>query len=249
MVKLKILIVEDDDNSATLLSDLLREDANSFVGTITLANSWKTALAILSEAQDFDLTILDKNLGDGSSFDLIKAFEKHRFGLVTFMTQSDIPADIIERAGPVLQIVKPFGKAQIANFISKVKKLKNDNDSSEKIGISIDHGESMVVLLSDVFCIESIGHKSKFFYFEKEKNRCCSVISNEEFGRVLNRLPNEQFIQCHRSYIVNHKHIKLVRRNPGGKGGTIVFDHPTCEVAHYSDSYKEQLGKKINTTV
>jgi len=254
MQKLKILIVENTPADSKLIRTLIENDKEAIAESFTLAESFDEALDVLATDINFDLSILDVKLDGHKSFELIESFPKHRFGLITFMTDEDIPTRINRLAQPVLQIEKPFDKAQIANFISEVKKLKKLDASQsttaqaylsqpKKFGILKARGENLIVNISAICSIEADDKCSIFYCFDQEKNKYYQVNSNESFGKVFERLP---FLQCFKSWIVNPDYITKIIPDTR-HGGTIYTEHPDSPRIPYSDNYKDAINQKINS--
>lgn len=244
MLKLKILIVENEPADAKMISDLLENDKEHIVESFTFAKSYDEACDVLATGINFDLSILDIKLDGHKSYDLFEHFAKHRFGLIAFMTGEDIPTRINRIAQPVLQIEKPFDKAQISNFISEVKKLKKT--PLEKFGIYNVQGENILVYVDHICSIEADKKHCTFYCCDEEKKHYFTIDSVESFGKAFERVQEQGlFIQCFRSWIVNPDFIIKFKPDKD-KGGTIYMDHPKCGEIPYSDNFKSGLYKLFN---
>ena len=76
----KILVVDDDHFTRTLLDGLLRERC----GVLTMAETGDTARAAFA-AEDFNLVLMDQRLPDANGLDLLREFRQQRPRMVAIM--------------------------------------------------------------------------------------------------------------------------------------------------------------------
>jgi len=115
----------------------------------------------------------------------------------------------------------------------------------KRFGIFNANGENLLVHIHQICSIEASNKRCRFYCFDKEKNKYTIIASNESFGKVLERLPPNVFIQCHRSWIVNPEYVCNIIPNKKN-GGVIKSGHPSCETIPYSDNFKDCLNEKFN---
>jgi PAS domain S-box-containing protein len=114
---LKILLVEDHEDTARTMAKLLRH--HKF--TVKTANSVVSALE-MATAEDFDLVISDIGLPDGSGLDLMRRLRSRRavkgIALSGFGMDDDIRKS--QEAGFLAHLTKPIDYPKLAAMIQKV---------------------------------------------------------------------------------------------------------------------------------
>lgn len=115
---LRLMIVEDDETSLTVLVQLLRRRGHEVHAASTVAS----ALA-LAASQTFDLVISDLGLPDGTGLDIMCEI-KTRYGwpgiaLSGFGMESDIQQSLA--AGFAMHLVKPVSSSDLSRAISAVQ--------------------------------------------------------------------------------------------------------------------------------
>jgi len=114
---LRILLVEDHEDTARIMSKLLR----SFNHRVTLAGNFATALQAV-EGDSFDLLISDLGLPDGNGRDLMRqAQRKHPvrgIALSGYGMESDVRASL--EAGFAEHLTKPVNIVQLQEAIRRV---------------------------------------------------------------------------------------------------------------------------------
>jgi len=114
---LRILLVEDHEDTARIMSKLLR----SFDHRVTWASTFATALEAV-EADNFDLLISDLGLPDGNGRELIRqAQKKHSIrgiALSGYGMESDVRASL--EAGFAEHLTKPVNIVQLQESIQRV---------------------------------------------------------------------------------------------------------------------------------
>lgn len=115
---MRLLVVEDD----RLLNNTLCYNLSA-AGYAVDAAVTRAAAVRLSEAQDYDLVVLDVNLPDGNGFDFCKQIkERHPDTAIIFLTANDMESDMLKgfELGADDYVTKPF---PISVFRKKVSAL------------------------------------------------------------------------------------------------------------------------------
>ena len=114
---LRILLVEDHEDTARIMSKLLR----SFEHRVTWASTFVTAMEAV-EADNFDLLISDLGLPDGNGRELMRqAQKKHSvrgIALSGYGMESDVRASL--EAGFAEHLTKPVNIVQLQEAIRRV---------------------------------------------------------------------------------------------------------------------------------
>lgn len=115
----------------------------------------------------------------------------------------------------------------------------------KKFGIVHSNGEISLVAPYHICCIEANNKHTRFFYYDNAAGKYLMAGSNESFGKVLKRLPLHQFIQCHRSWMVNPAFVTGMIPDKKN-GGILTCIHPLCGPIPYSDSFKSSFSRHFN---
>jgi len=116
--RLQILLVEDHDDSAELLREILIDSGY----VVEWARDVATGLKLANE-QQFDLLLSDLGLPDGSGFDLMRSLRRGGFkvpGIVLSGHGQDQDIANGIAAGFAAHLVKPFSPQQLQNTIAAV---------------------------------------------------------------------------------------------------------------------------------
>lgn len=125
---MRILIVEDDKNSADFLYKTLRSHSYD----VEIANSYKEAKNIL-ENNFFSIILLDWNLGDGSGYDLLKELRELdlKTSVIMITSEDDVEAkvDALD-AGSDDYITKPYSSVELLARIRAIARREAATKSS-----------------------------------------------------------------------------------------------------------------------
>ncbi len=202
----KILIVEDESLVALDMVDML-----SRMGYELLPNAmgFTDAVAILDN-QKPDLVLVDINLsGSKTGIDLAQLLkDKYKVPFIFITSHSDKQTVTIASATlPSGYLVKPFDsedlftsiEVALANHAAKGG-IPRNADTGLKVDDSIfvkTDRNFIKVKIADILWLES-EHNYMFIVTEKGKH-----IVRSSFKDFLENIPNDSFIQVHKSYIVN----------------------------------------------
>lgn len=122
----QVVIAEDEETIASMLSQILKKNFNY---DVTIAASYSQASALL-EKMDPGLIFIDVNLGDGNGYDLINALRSNQkqSGKVIMMSAHSNETGYAEEFIPEVDcfISKPFDKGEVIAAVRKV--LDQDSD-------------------------------------------------------------------------------------------------------------------------
>ena len=218
MAAIKILIVEDEFIIAEDLKLQLKKLNYDVSG---IAGTYEQAMQLIEE-QIPDLLLVDIRLyGDKDGIDLA-ATVRNQYDIPLIFLTSHADKNTVERAKKVHPdgyLIKPFEREDlytsieiaIANYLKTKSGLKGLNDFEEKqnavlndsIFVKKDH------LLVKIRFDELEWIKAERNYLELH---CCEKMHliRSTLKDFLDKLPENNFIQVHRSYAVNLKHISAI---------------------------------------
>lgn len=184
---------------------------------------------------EVDLIITDINMPDLNGLDFVKALPVQP--LVIFTTA--YPQYAIEgyKVSAVDYLLKPYGFAEFSQAVGKAVELlslrkKEALPVSESLFVKVDY-RYVRVLLSDIRFIKGYGEYLQIFI----EGRVNPLVTLSTFAAIKESL-SDNFLQIHRSYIVNMDHVQLIERN------RIIMDEenrlPVGE--NYKPAFQEYLA-------
>ncbi len=242
MNKYKILIVEDDENIADTLKDMLETMDYEVVGSF---DNGPEALLFL-ERNKPDLILLDIQLrGRMSGIEVageIQDTNRIPFIFTTAYADSDT-INLAKEKGPYGYIVKPYGMKDIFAAIEVAinnHKLLGELKTPEVDGAEVRRHhlylkvDTKLVKVNedDILYVEAKGDYVLFKTKEK------GFVINATMKKVEERLNSSKFIKVHRSYIINLDKIVDIEST------TLVISDKVIPI---SRSHRDALLARLNT--
>ncbi len=242
MGSLKILIVEDEALVAMDMSDMLEKLDYTVLQTV---DSYEEAVKSLDENKP-DLALLDINLeGEKTGIDLATLIrDKYKIPFIYVTSHADkATVDLTKLTKPNGYIVKPFEaedlytsiESAISNFSRGADTAIASGNSNKLLSDSlfVKTDRNFVKLkISDILWLQSDGN---YLYLFTDKKKTIVRSTFKDF--MQNNLPADDFIQIHKSYIINIHKIES-------------FTHDEITVNNtqlpLSRTYKEELLNKLN---
>ena len=210
-MKIKIIHIDDEK----LARDSFRIIAESSEG-IELIGQGASALEGIKLINNLkpDVVFIDINMPGGSGFEMIEAIDEIDFEIV-FLTAYDKYAIKAIEKNAIAYLLKPIDIDELDKVIDKLQiKLSSveskANPFTKKLFLSLTDG----IEILDFDNIISIEASSNYSLFNLEKGK--TILASKTLKEFEMKLPSNQFLRCHRSYIVNYKHItKYINKNGG----------------------------------
>lgn len=232
----KILIVEDEAISAEGLESALRRLKYEVVG---IAANALDALDLVAQHKP-DLAFLDINIqGQKNGIWLAKQMNLQGIPFV-FLTAYGDKGTIKEAVdtSPLAYLIKPFTRGDIIAAIEMGAKemekrsieLQEINKGDGYIFVKDEH-QFIKIVFNEIQYIKSNGNYLEFYFYGKKQ------LIRMSMKQILLDLPKNQFIQTHRSFIVNYPLINRVKNN-----NAIIGD---AEIP-IGASYKTDVLKMLN---
>jgi len=225
------IIIEDEIPAQKVLQNFIGK-----IPYLTLQNTFKAAI----EANGYlnsnivDVIFLDVNLPDISGIDFIKTV-KNPPAIIMTTAYSEYAANSFELESIVDYLVKPFSFDRFLKAINRVKiksEIETETTSENEknsIFINVDKTHHKIIL-EDIIYIESdrnyltvITTTQKLTYIESLKN-------------WTEKLCDNQFVQVHKSYIINSKKVDRV------SGNQVFINDLKIPVGR---TYKQELLKQL----
>ena len=202
MQAVKILIVEDEILIADTIQRYLERQGYEVVG---IAISYEEAVELYQQTQP-DLCLIDIRLsGQKTGIDFAHFIQKQPNPKPFIYLTSQLDKRYINMAKetfPAGYLSKPIQKASLFANI-EIATHSHQTKVSKETKITIFDGSSKhVVPIKDILYIQA-DHIYAVFY-TSSKGR---IMQRSTLSEVLKQLPSPPFVQVHRSFIVNLKHI------------------------------------------
>lgn len=203
------IIIEDEIPAQRILKRFIDK-----IPGITLVNSFKAAIeanSFLNGHHEIDVIFLDINLPDMSGLDFIRTV-KNPPAIIMTTAYPDYAVSSFELDTIVDYLVKPFSFDRFLKAINKAK----DRVEIPKNGIETQ-AEANVFLN-----VDKTLHKlnvSAILYIESDRNYITVVTEDQKLSYIdalknwTVKLPKNQFIQVHKSYIINTKLVSKISGN------------------------------------
>jgi two-component system LytT family response regulator len=206
----RCLIIDDETPAhKALISHISKFEDLEYSGS---AYNGKEALKLLNENQ-YDIIFLDINMPVISGVELMELQPNRPLTIVTTAyTDYALPAF---QNDAVDYLLKPISLEQFSKSIEKAKRyfagyevVKDMLPKERYLNIRL-HGEPTRINLNDIIYIESIGNYMKLY---SKKARSPHVIYGTLVS-IMEDLGNKDFLQVHRSFIVNTSMISSISQN------------------------------------
>lgn len=213
-VKLKALIVDDEESARSILYNLLQSYKDN-IEVKALCDNVESAVEAIKIHQP-DLVFLDIEMPNYSGLELVSFFKEINFEIVFVTAYNHFAVKAFELSA-FDYLLKPIELSRldstISNFINKVSKnkdalnyqiLKESLSQKSVQKIIVNHqGNQKAVLLSEVIAIEA----KEAYAVVLDKNGQQYVMSKNLKHFELLLADNKEFFRVHKSWIVNYHHI------------------------------------------
>ena len=226
------IIIEDEIPAQKILKNYLEKLPN-----FELKGVFKAAIeanGFLNE-QSVDVVFLDINLPDISGIDFIKTI-KNPPAIIMTTAYPDYAVCSFELDTIVDYLVKPFS---FDRFLKAIKKVKERAEKPEK-KLKVE-GEEFFFLNVDktLHKIET----NSILYIESSRNYITVITDKKKLSYIdslknwSEKLPKNQFIQVHKSFIINRIFVEKISGNEIYVKGTRI---------PIGRTYKQELLKQLN---
>ena len=224
---MKAIIIDDENSSHQVLTGLLA-DNHPGIEVIGSAYNVKEGLGLLASFTP-DLVFLDIEMPDGTGFELLSNIPKPNFQVI-FITAYNKYAISAIRSGAIDFLVKPVVSTELEKSLLRAKERREEKIELEQLRIlqeaqrNIHNGENkrlpsrmavynlgeityinvedIIQLRADKGCTE--------FYLSSEPNMVVSSLNIGEYVELFE--PFDEFLQIHRSFIINLLKVKKFKR-------------------------------------
>jgi DNA-binding LytR/AlgR family response regulator len=251
IVKVKLLIVEDEILLANDIANRLKDNNYHIVGIADTANK---ALDLLEKNPDVDMLLIDIILKGELDGIQLASIINEKYNIPFLFLSSHADNDYIERAKkvkPSAYLLKPFNNRQVSiaielalkNFSNKVA----EKEMLEKRDFSTT--ENQVLHIKDSLFLKKNNHFERvsleeILFLEADSNYCTVYTKSDRYiysvglNKIEAQLPLSRFLRVHRSYVINISSVN------GFEGNMLFIGDQKIPV---SKSHKENVFKLFRT--
>jgi two-component system, LytTR family, response regulator len=213
MEPIKAIIVDDVRTNRERIRELLNGYCPQ-VDVVGVADSVNSSIKLISE-QKPDIVFLDVELGDGTGFDVLQAFQPVPFKVIFFTGHMEYAFQAI-KFHAVDYLLKPIVIKELVNAVDLAGKQILDGAyqnrlegarrqflNPEQITI-FDSSGFQVIPVNDIIKLEADANYTHLYLTGNRKLTYCRIL--KEFADLLKN--HDQFIRTHKSYIVHLSHVK-----------------------------------------
>jgi two-component system, LytTR family, response regulator len=203
---LSLVIVEDEEDSIQLLSNLVRDYCPEF-NLVGIAKNVKDAVGLINDTRP-SVLMLDVTLGNESCFDVLKQISNFDFHLVFTTAYAEYALDAFQY-NAVYYLLKPYSISEIRKAVAKVmdnETLKKTKKNTNKY-IKIHTNEGSETIKTDhIIYVHAAGAYSTIHTTVK------TYIISKSLKELETDIDSSTFIRSHHSYLVNTNYIAKLKK-------------------------------------
>lgn len=208
---INILLLEDNVQSLKVLKKIV-ESVSAEITTVAVSSLEEAREALMQKHQTFQAFLLDINLNvedeaDESGIVLAKEIRRHKQYAFTPIVMITSIANLELQAYRELHcyqyILKPYQQQEIVKLIHKL--LFQTGESIDASIVVKKDGINYKLLCKDIIYVQAIPRGVSIRLAKEEMK-----VPYLSIKQLMEKLPTDQFIQCHRMYVVNQDYIEYV---------------------------------------
>jgi len=227
--KIRCLIVDDEEMSRKMLEALVKR-----VNSLSLIKSCENAFQALEtlKHEEIDLVFLDVEMPDLNGLEFLNTLKSYP-EIIICSAQEKYALKAFEHEVADF-LLKPVTLERFLKAVSRIEnRFSNDSQNyanNESVFVKANN-QIVSVRLKDITWVEAYGDYVNIF---TEKDR---LVVHATMKGIESRLPSNQFIRVHRSFIVRLDKINAIEDT------LIVIGKKLIPIG---DSYRNELMKKLN---
>ena len=239
---MKTLLIDDDESARIILRQLCKY--NSHIEIIEEFSNAIQAIKYLNKNRGIDLIFLDIHMPDFTGFDFLDTIQEPPHIIIT--TSDDASAFNAFNYDCIVDFLKkPLQKERFNKGVDKVlkryqqKEQKEDTITSSTL-VSYDTSQELYVSVNRRLVkirIEQIAFIQAKGDYIKIQTQTQHYIVHSTLKKIQQKLPENTFLQVHRSYIINVTQIVDIEDN-----SAVIAK----QVIPISKTKKEHLMKRLN---
>ncbi|SED98055.1 DNA-binding response regulator, LytR/AlgR family [Tenacibaculum sp. MAR_2010_89] len=198
-MKIQCVIIDDEPSSQNILKHLIGDV--DFLEIAGICNDAVDAMTFLKETK-VDLLFLDINMPNLSGIAFYKMLKNPP--LVIFTTAYSEYAIEGFDVNAIDYLLKPFS---FERFLKAVQKVKNKLVLEKEFIIIKSDKKLYQLKVNDILFVEALGDYIKIYTKDKV------LVSYKTLRNILSLLPDNKYMQIHKSYIINQSKLDFVEGN------------------------------------
>ena len=223
---MRIAVCDDEEVQRKLITKYLQEwarERSQLAETVPFPSGEKFLFS-WEDDKFFDLLILDIEMDKLSGMELAKKVREENEEIpILFITGYETYMAQGYEVSAIQYLLKPTSREKLFAVMDKLAKGKK---AEEKLTFSMDEG-LLLLAPSEIWYVEAAGHYCMLHTSCRQYHLHHSLT---EMIKILGKLM--EFVQCHRSYLVNLKHISAITRTE------IVMDDQEARIPISRSAYK-----------
>lgn len=233
---IRCLAIDDEPLALKQLASYLKK-----VPFFELVDSCQSALEAMNlmEEREIDAIFIDINMPDLNGLDFVRSLQNPP--MVVFTTAYQEYAVEGYKVDAIDYLLKPFGMSDVLRAADKVKRQYDLLHTASLSPVDEDDAlflktECKVVriLISQIIYVEGMSEYLRIHFSDQPK----PIVVLLSMKKMEERLPKNDFMRIHKSYIINLHHILEINRSK------VVLDD--ADEIPVGDSYREKLNEYIS---
>jgi two-component system LytT family response regulator len=201
MRKINCLILDDEPLAVKLLQEYAKK--SGMINVVFAGTNTENAIVVLKN-EIIDLVFLDIQMPQYTGFELMKLFKNQYFILTTAYPNYALDAF---KFNVIDYLLKPITFEAFINSISKYNQLIQIQNKSNEVLIFKADRKIYRIETSEILFIEGVKD------YVKVHTKTEKIMFLENMKDILLRLPKDQFMRIHRSFIIPVIQIKIIDGN------------------------------------
>ena len=206
---IRILILEDQEISRKALKEMILSVGNPGQIVVDEAASFSMAKKLIESDVNYSAFFLDINLDESNKDDqsgmeiatFIRGYLKYELTPIVMVTSiAALEMEAYRKLHCYQFLIKPYMKVDVENVVKKLLALQNVKE--EKSIVVKKDGINYRIKCNAIVYIKAVP-RGICLYLKKETMK----IPYLTIVKILEQLDKEEFIQCHRMFVVNKKYI------------------------------------------
>lgn len=237
----QVLILEDQKEAREALQKIVSEVSGEIC--VCAAATLREAEELLAREGKFHLFLLDINLKEQDPTDAsgmifagnVRAIREYAFTPIVMITSvAALEVEAFRQIQCYQYLVKPFQREDVERVVRKVL-LHVERPKEESILVKKD-GINYRIFCDEILFCKAI-RRGVSLYLKKER----MDVPYLTIRQLTERLPADQFLQCHRMYIINKKQVEyydLVNQ--------MIKMNGCAETVEIGVTYKAELRRQLH---
>lgn len=209
---IRILILEDQEISRKALKEMILSIGGPGQIVVDEAASFSMAKSLIESDVNYSAFFLDINLDEANSNDMsgmdiavfIRGYIKYELTPIIMVTSiASLEMEAYRRLHCYQYLIKPYMRVDVENVVKKLLALQNVKE--EKSIVVKKDGINYRIKCNAIVFVKAVP-RGICLYLKKEVMK----IPYLTIVKLLEQLDKDEFIQCHRMFVVNKKYIENV---------------------------------------